>query len=109
MSRSYLFPLSIQITLPKNYRSNEGFRERLSLLQEFYFSGVKLNIEEVSMPGTLEEHRNYYDNLHVSDNNRLFPGLGGIDFPSLFQYLVKKDYSGGIAIEGDVKSTFEAD
>jgi sugar phosphate isomerase/epimerase len=256
VNQGYLFPLSIQITLPKKYRSAEGFRGRLSLLQEFGFSGVELNIEEpegidpselkaflheyglkltmlasgaaaktsglslshesldirdesvrrslnfidfaaefeagviigflkggispdvtrardyfkisigklesrageksvpllieatnryesavanslddtvesisgfrnpflrilpdtfhmnieeVSMQGALEEHRDYYNNLHISDNNRLFPGLGGIDFPSLFQYLGKKDYSGGIAIEGNLKSEFETD
>ena len=68
-----------------------------------------MNIEEVSIPGALEEHRDYYNSLHISDNNRLFPGLGGIDFPSLFQYLDEKDYSGGVAIEGDLKGTFETD
>ncbi len=68
-----------------------------------------MNIEENNMLDALEKHKDYYNALHISDNNRLFPGLGGIDFPSLFQYMKKKGYSGGIAIEGNIKHSFETD
>jgi D-psicose/D-tagatose/L-ribulose 3-epimerase len=43
--QKYLFPLSIQLTLPEDYRSAREFKEQLSLLQEFGFSAVELNIE----------------------------------------------------------------
>jgi sugar phosphate isomerase/epimerase len=44
--KNYLFPLSIQLALPDDYHSHSGFKEQLSLLQEFGFSGVELNIAD---------------------------------------------------------------
>ncbi len=49
--KRYLFPLSIQLTLPDDYQSHTGFKEQLSLLQEFGFTGVELNIAD---PGSAD-------------------------------------------------------
>lgn len=68
-----------------------------------------MNIEEPSMFGALVRFRDLYDSLHISDNNRLFPGLGGIDFFDLLRFLKDAGYSGGIAIEGNVRDSFEED
>jgi sugar phosphate isomerase/epimerase len=68
-----------------------------------------MNIEESSMHGALIRFRELYDSLHISDNNRLFPGLGGIDFLSLLRFLKEVGYTGGIAIEGNLRDSFEED
>ena len=49
-----------------------------------------MNIEERSFFGSLIAHRGLYDSVHISDNNRLFPGLGGLDFRSILRFL--KDF-----------------
>lgn len=49
--KKYLFPLSIQLTLPDDHHAYGEFKEQLALLQEFGFSGVELNIAD---PQTVE-------------------------------------------------------
>jgi D-psicose/D-tagatose/L-ribulose 3-epimerase len=68
-----------------------------------------MNIEERSTFGALIRFRDLYDSLHISDNNRLFPGLGGIDFLGLLRFLRHAGYTGGIAIEGNLRDGFEED
>jgi sugar phosphate isomerase/epimerase len=68
-----------------------------------------MNIEERSMFGALIRFMDLYDSLHISDNNRLFPGLGGLDFLGLLRFLRDVGYAGGIAIEGNVRDSFEED
>jgi len=68
-----------------------------------------MNIEERSTMGALVRFMDLYDSLHISDNNRLFPGLGAIDFPALLRFLKEVGYRGGIAIEGTVRHSFEED
>ena len=68
-----------------------------------------MNIEERSMTGALIKYRHLYDSVHISDNNRLFPGLGAIDFFAVLRFLRDMGYSGGVAIEGNVRQTFEQD
>ena len=68
-----------------------------------------MNIEERSMTGALVKHSTLYDSLHISDNNRLFPGLGAIDFFALFRFLKESGYAGGIAIEGNLRDSFAED
>ena len=68
-----------------------------------------MNIEERSMLGALIMHRDLYDSLHISDNNRFFPGLGAIDFFAILRFLNDMGYSGGIAIEGNTRTSFEED
>jgi len=60
-----------------------------------------MNIEEKDMFASLEKHRKHYSNLHISDNNRFFPGFGAIRFADLFDFLRSIDYSGMVAIEGN--------
>jgi sugar phosphate isomerase/epimerase len=65
-----------------------------------------MNIEEDSLLGSLVRYRGLYDSLHISDNNRRFPGLGGLDFLGLFRFLVAAGYRGEVAIEGQVSGDF---
>jgi len=68
-----------------------------------------MNIEERSSFGTLVKYQDFYESLHISDNNRLFPGLGGLDFASLIRFLVNIGYKGTVAIEGKIKDDFQSD
>jgi sugar phosphate isomerase/epimerase len=68
-----------------------------------------MNIEERSMLGSLIKYQGMYDSLHISDNNRLFPGLGGLDFLGIFRFLRDAGFSGELAIEGQVRGSFEQD
>lgn len=68
-----------------------------------------MNIEEVSMTGALTKYRGYYNNLHVSDNNRYYPGFGAIDFAAVLCQLKSLGYEGTMAIEGRNQGTLHED
>ncbi len=68
-----------------------------------------MNIEERSMAGALIKYRPLYDSVHISDNNRFFPGLGAIDFFAVLRLLRDMGYCGGVAIEGNLCHSFEED
>ena len=61
------------------------------------------------MLGALIRHRGLYDSLHISDNNRFFPGFGAIDFFAILRFLKDTGYAGGIAIEGNTHTSFDKD
>jgi sugar phosphate isomerase/epimerase len=84
----------------------QGFQNPyLRILPDTYH----MNIEERSLYGSLIRYASLYDSLHISDNNRFFPGLGGIDFFGILRYLKETGYRGGIAIEGNIRDSFEED
>ncbi len=68
-----------------------------------------MNIEEADEFGTLATYAGYYDSLHISDNNRYFPGLGAIKFGELIQFLKARNYQGRLAIEGNLNVSFIED
>jgi len=68
-----------------------------------------INIEEANGFDALTRYAAYYDSIHLSDNNRYFPGLGAIKFAELMQFLKTRNYTGGLAIEGNIKTSFVAD
>jgi sugar phosphate isomerase/epimerase len=65
-----------------------------------------MNIEEADGFEALKKCAPYYDSIHISDNNRLFPGLGAIRFEELITLLIRENYSGSLAIEGNIQSDF---
>ncbi len=60
-----------------------------------------MNIEEADMFESLTRHRARFISLHLSDNNRRFPGFGSIDFRRVIQQLRDIGYTGRLAIEGN--------
>ena len=68
-----------------------------------------MNIEERSSWGTLVKYKDYYNNFHISDNNRFFPGLGALDFAAVVRFLKEIGYEGPVAIEGNIKYDFARD
>lgn len=68
-----------------------------------------MNIEERSYLGALAAYKDYFKTIHISDNNRYFPGLGCLDFSELLRFLMQIDFQGTLTIEGNVKNDFETD
>ncbi|MFO7782965.1 MAG: sugar phosphate isomerase/epimerase family protein [Spirochaetia bacterium] len=68
-----------------------------------------MNIEEQSMVASLARYHGRYVSVHYSDNNRYFPGFGGIDFAAVTAYLDAVGFDGRIGLEANVKDSFESD
>ncbi len=66
-------------------------------------------IEEADMIGTLSRNAAHIPSLHLSDENRLFPGLGKFDFSAFLTALQATGYSGRVAIEGNVRQDLATD
>lgn len=73
-----------------------GPEQNLRVLPDTYH----MNMEENNMQAALVRYRDYYRNLHISDNNRYFPGFGAIDFYSIFCLLKQMEYQGTVSVEG---------
>jgi sugar phosphate isomerase/epimerase len=58
-----------------------------------------MNIEEPSMVESLGLAGSKIGYIHFADSNRWAPGLGHIDFRSIFSALVKVGYSGPVGVE----------
>lgn len=65
-----------------------------------------MNIEESNMDAALVQFKDRYSSLHLSENNRLFPGMGSIDFKRIIGLLDALGYRGKLAIEGNLTGTF---
>lgn len=65
-----------------------------------------MNIEEADQCAALTKYADYYDSVHISDNNRYFPGFGAIKFQEVINFLKTQGYAGGLAIEGNIKNNF---
>lgn len=68
-----------------------------------------MNIEEADMEGALRSSARYFSSLHLSDNNRFFPGFGAIDFERVFAIVDRIHYTGRFAIEGNIKQDLLTD
>ena len=68
-----------------------------------------MNIEERDMAAALIQYRDYYTAVHISDNNRYFPGLGAIDFAHVVNILRSTGFNGYLGIEGNLFRSFEED
>jgi sugar phosphate isomerase/epimerase len=58
-----------------------------------------MNIEERSIPDAILASAGILNHVHLSDSNRLAPGLGHIDFAEVLQALGTAQYGGGLAFE----------
>jgi sugar phosphate isomerase/epimerase len=68
-----------------------------------------MSIEEQYIEASFVRYRDYFSSVHLSDNNRFFPGYGGLDFGKIIGVLEAMGYRGKLAIEGNVKTTFVED
>jgi sugar phosphate isomerase/epimerase len=58
-----------------------------------------MNIEERSVSGAILAHANRLNHVHLSDSNRLAPGLGHIDFAEVLRALTEVGYKRSLAFE----------
>jgi len=68
-----------------------------------------MNIEERDTPGALERHAALFSSIHLSDNNRFFPGRGAIAFGPIVGTLQRIGWKGFCAIEGNTVDGLLAD
>jgi sugar phosphate isomerase/epimerase len=68
-----------------------------------------MSIEEEYIEASFVRYRDRFSSIHLSDNNRFFPGCGGLDFGRIIGVLDSMGYQGKLAIEGNVKTTFIED
>lgn len=77
----------------------------ISILPDTYH----MNIEESHPLEALGIYQGHYQNIHLSDNNRYFPGLGCLAFENYFNKLNTIHYQGTFGIEGILKNGIEED
>lgn len=77
----------------------------ISMLPDTYH----MNIEESRPLEALGIYQGCYQNIHLSDNNRYFPGLGCLDFESYLSHLRTIRYQGTFGIEGILKNGLAED
>lgn len=92
-------------TLAEGEALTRGLAHPVYVLPDTYH----MNIEEASMAGALAQFFPHFHNLHISDNNRHFPGIGRIDFAELFRLLLGLGYGGTVTIEGNVYRSLAED
>ena len=109
-------PLLIEATNRYETSVANSVKDTVELFEEFNNPYLRvlpdtfhMNIEESNISDALIKYFKYYDSIHISDNNRFFPGHGALDFASLFKFLKAIGYKGGIAIEGNNKLDLERD
>jgi len=68
-----------------------------------------MNIEESDMTGALVRHAALFSSVHLSDNNRLYPGRGAIDFGKVIGTLRRIGWKGFLAIEGNLVESLAVD
>ena len=92
-------------TLEEGAALTAGLSHPVYILPDTYH----MNIEETSTTAALTQYAGHYHNLHVSDNNRYFPGIGAIDFAGIMRQLKGLGYDGTITIEGRVLKSLAED
>jgi sugar phosphate isomerase/epimerase len=58
-----------------------------------------MNIEDVSIAGSLRQAGPHLFHVHLADSNRWYPGAGHIDFRAVLRTLDEMDYPGYVSIE----------
>jgi D-psicose/D-tagatose/L-ribulose 3-epimerase len=66
-----------------------------------------MNMEETNFFIPVLKNRNYFTNIHMSDNNRCFPGYGMLRFGEVYSALKAADYQGTVTIEGRIQNDFD--
>jgi len=68
-----------------------------------------MNIEESNMEAAMIRHRGRFIGFHLSDNNRFLPGFGALDFKRIVGVLDALGYTGRVALEANIKTSFAED
>ena len=68
-----------------------------------------MNIEEKDFFYSIRKTKNFLKHIHFSDNNRKMPGLGHINFNSIFKALNKVQYTNYIGLEPMVGKNYKTE
>ncbi|MFP4178811.1 MAG: TIM barrel protein [Spirochaetaceae bacterium] len=119
-----LFPVAEEKKIPliveatNRYESSvaHSLKDAFEFVKEFNSPYAKIlpdtyhmNIEESDMYAALKKYLPYYHTVHLSDNNRFFPGFGAMNFEKIIQHFEDIGYKGGFAIEGQIVESFVKD
>ncbi len=107
---AYARPRGVQLILePVNrYEINfiNSLEEGAALLERLAIPGLALmpdvfhmNIEDVSIEGSLQKYVRHIAYVHFADSNRLAPGWGHLDFGSIVRALEEVGYRGWTSVE----------
>ncbi len=111
-------PLPIVVEATNRYESPVAntLQEAADFTTAYLPRGMKIlpdtfhmNIEEASTTEALRHFRGRYHSLHISDNNRLLPGFGAIDFEPIFRLLSEIGYTGSLVVEGNAQASLRED
>ncbi|MEA3253458.1 MAG: sugar phosphate isomerase/epimerase, partial [Chloroflexota bacterium] len=58
-----------------------------------------MNKQGVDLPRSIEEFGGTLAHVHLNDDNKRWPGSGGIDFPSIASALKSINYDGYVSVE----------
>ena len=73
-----------------------------------------MNIQDADIFKEIQRSKGYFSYVHLCDNNRLYPGHCGLDFPKIMQSLHAVDYEDYVSVEvlqfpsGDIALTKSA-
>ena len=87
----------------------EIVREINSPLVQILPDTYHMNIEETSISAELIKYKDFYNTVHLSDNNRFLPGYGSINFKEIISVLAAAGFSGFLSLEGNFKKSFAED
>jgi D-psicose/D-tagatose/L-ribulose 3-epimerase len=109
-------PLLIEATNRYESAVANSLAEAAELVRPYAAGGMRLlpdtfhmNIEEADPIAALKDCAQLFDSIHLSDNNRCFPGLGAIDFSRYLEFLERSGWRGWLAIEGNLRRDLESD
>jgi sugar phosphate isomerase/epimerase len=58
-----------------------------------------MNIEDISITGSLSDYKRYIKYIHLADSNRRAPGWGHLDFGKIFSVLRESGYHDWVSVE----------
>ena len=115
-ARPYEVPILLEATNRYESQVANSLEETLQIIQRVQGKMLSIlpdtfhmNIEERCPLKMLSECQSHFHNLHLSDNNRYFPGLGCISFENYLKKLQEIHYQGPLGIEGILKDNLEND
>lgn len=69
--------------------------EQLKIMLDLFH----LNIEEKDILQTIRDSKDYNIHIHLADNNRRYPGMGGFDFEKILRTINETGYKGAVCTE----------
>ncbi len=100
-------PVLIEATNRRECRVVNTLAEAVEVIAKYPGAGLSilpdtyhLKAEGADITATLVRYKDRFSSLHLSDDNRKVPGLGGIDFYPIINALFDAGYMGSLVLEG---------